>query len=55
MKRYKVGLSRVEYLYQEIIVEAASEEDAVDKAWDNQGKWECVNADEDTDLVEVLK
>lgn len=54
MTKYKVELARTEYLSQVIEVEANSQQEAMDIAWDRSGKWECVEADEFTNTVEVI-
>lgn len=54
MAKYEVTLSRVEYLSQKFIVEADNEQAAQDAAWDQSGKWRCVEAEEFTnDIKEV--
>jgi hypothetical protein len=55
MKKYEVKLARVEYLSQKFIVEAETEEKAQELAWDQSGKWRCVDAEEFTNGVEELK
>jgi hypothetical protein len=53
--KYEITLARVEYLSQKFIVEADSQEAAVDAAWDQSGKWRCVDAEEFTnDVVEAI-
>ena len=54
MKKFKVELARTEYLSQVIEVEAENQKDAMDKAWDLSGKWQCVDAEEFTNGVEEL-
>jgi hypothetical protein len=53
--KYKVQLARTEYLSQEIEVEADSEDEAQDQAWDLSGEWECVSAEEFTNGIECLE
>lgn len=55
MPRYKVKLSRLEYLIEYIEVEAEDQEEAEEIAWDQSGDWECVNAEESTESVEELQ
>lgn len=52
--KYQVLLCRIEYLSQYVEVEADSPDDAQDKAWDQSGKWRCVEAEEFTNGVEKL-
>lgn len=52
--KYKVELARVEYLSQVVEVEADSQSQAMDMAWDQSGKWACVDAEEFTNNVEVV-
>ena len=52
--KYKIELARVEYLSQVIEVEADSQDQAMDKAWDQSGKWSCVDAEEFTNNVESV-
>ena len=52
--KYEVTLARTEYLAQKFIVEADSPEAAQDLAWDQSGKWRCVEADEFTNGIEEL-
>jgi hypothetical protein len=52
--RYEVTLSRVEYLSQKFIIEAESEEAAQEAAWDQSGKWRCVEAEEFTDDIKEV-
>jgi len=54
MMRYEVTLSRVEYLSQKFIIEAESEEAAQEAAWDQSGKWRCVEAEEFTDDIKEV-
>ena len=55
MKTYKVNMTRVEYYSETIRVEADSEDDANDKAWDKSGNWKLVEADEFTNaILEVI-
>jgi hypothetical protein len=49
--KYKIELARVEYLSQVIEVEADSQDQAIDMAWDQSGKWQCVEAEEFTNNV----
>lgn len=53
--KYKVQLARTEYLSQEIEVEADSEDEAQDQAWDLSGEWKCVSAEEFTNGIECLE
>ena len=55
MPKFKVTLSRLEYLIEHIVVDAKDAEEAQDIAWDESGKWECVNAEESTESVEELQ
>jgi hypothetical protein len=55
MPKFKVKLSRLEYLIEHIVVDAKDAEEAQDIAWDESGKWECVNAEESTESVEELQ
>jgi hypothetical protein len=55
MKKYRVILARTEYYAKEFILEAKDEEDAVDKAWDQSGNWQKVDAEEFTNGVEEIK
>ena len=52
--KYRVMLARTEYLAQYVEVEAATKEEAQDKAWDQAGKWKCVEAEEFTNGVEEI-
>ena len=52
--RYRVQLARTEFLYQTIEVEADSPEAAQDKAWDQSGFWQRVEAEEFTNGIEEL-
>ena len=52
MTTYRVMLTRVEYYAKEYIVEASSEEDAYDKAWDMPGNWQRVDSVEFNDGCE---
>jgi len=54
MPKFKVKLSRLEYLVEYIEVDAEDAEEAQDIAWDESGNWECVNAEESTESVEEL-
>ena len=54
MTKYEVTLARVEYLSQKFIVEAESPEQAQELAWDQAGKWRCVDAEEFTNGVEEV-
>jgi hypothetical protein len=54
MKKYRVVLARTEYYAKEFILEAVDEEDAVDKAWDQSGNWQKVDAEEFTNGVEEV-
>ena len=54
MKKYRVILARTEYYAKEFILEAVDEEDAVDKAWDQSGNWQKVDAEEFTNGVEAV-
>ena len=54
MIKYEVTLARVEYLAQKFIVEAESPEQAQELAWDQSGKWRCVDAEEFTNGVEEV-
>ena len=54
MIKYEVTLARVEYLSQKFIVEAESPEQAQELAWDQSGKWRCVDAEEFTNGVEEV-
>lgn len=54
MKKYGVTMARTEYLTQYIEVEANSPEEAQDKAWDQSGFWQRVEAEEFTNGVEVI-
>jgi hypothetical protein len=51
MKTYKIELARVEYYSQVIEVEADSEDNAKDKAWDKSGNWKLVDAEEFTNTI----
>ena len=53
--KYKVMLARTEYLAQYVEVEAATEEEAQDKAWDKSGQWKCVEAEEFTNGIEEIE
>ena len=55
MTKYEVTLARVEYLSQKFIVEADSEEAAQEAAWDQSGKWRCVEAEEFTHDIKEIK
>ena len=52
--RYRVILVRVEYLSQAVEVEADNDQEAQDKAWDQSGKWERVDAEEFTNGIEEV-
>jgi len=52
--KYRVLLCRIEYLSQYIEVETDSPDDAQDMAWDQAGKWKCVEAEEFTNGVEEI-
>ena len=54
MTKYRVQLARTEYLAQYVEVEAASQSEALDKAWDQAGKWKCVEAEEFANEVEEI-
>ena len=54
MRKFKVEIARTEYLSQTIEVEAENQGQAMDIAWDNAGKWHCVDAEEFTNTVEAL-
>lgn len=54
MTKYRVMLARTEYLAQYVEVEAASKEEAQDIAFDQAGKWKCVEAEEFVNGVEEL-
>jgi hypothetical protein len=54
MNRYRVMLGRVEYYGKEYIIEAGTEEDAIDKAWDMSGNWQRVEAEEFTNGCELV-
>ena len=54
MKKYGVTMARTEYLTQYIEIEADNEEAAIDKAWDQSGFWQRVEAEEFTNGVEEL-
>jgi len=48
---YEIHLARVEYYSEVINVEANSEEEACEIAWDKSGNWKCVDAEEFTNGV----
>jgi hypothetical protein len=48
---YEIHLARVEYYSEVINVEANSEEEAREIAWDKSGNWKCVDAEEFTNGV----
>lgn len=54
--KYKVELARVEYLSQVIEIEADSQAQAMDMAWEQAGdqRWACVEAEEFTNNVEEV-
>jgi hypothetical protein len=54
MKTFRVELGRVEYYAKEYIIEAANEEDAIDKAWDMSGNWQRVESEEFTNGCKEL-
>jgi len=53
--KYEITLARVEYLSQKFIVEADNEEAAQEVAWDQSGKWRCVEAEEFTNGIAEIK
>jgi len=53
-KRYRVELSRVEYQYATIEVEAESEEAAREYAMSEVSEWTCKDADQSVDSVEPM-
>jgi len=54
MNTYRVALGRVEYYAKEYIIEASTEEDAIDKAWDMAGNWQRVDSEEFTNGCEKI-
>jgi len=53
--KYGITLARTEYLVQYFEIEADSPQAAQEKAWDQSGKWRCVEAEEFTnDIKELL-
>jgi hypothetical protein len=54
MKTFRVMLGRVEYYAKEYIVEASTEEDAIDRAWDMSGNWQRVDSEEFTNGCEEI-
>lgn len=52
--KFGITLARTEYLTQYIEVEAVNEEAALDKAWDQSGFWQRVEAEEFTNGIEEL-
>jgi hypothetical protein len=54
MKTYRVMLGRVEYYGKEYIIEASTEEDAIDQAWDMSGNWQRVESEEFTNGCEEV-
>jgi hypothetical protein len=54
MKTYRIDLARVEYYAKEYIIEAANQEDAIDKAWDMAGNWQRVESEEFTNGCEEI-
>ena len=54
MKTYRVMLGRVEYYGKEYIIEASTEEDAIDQAWDMSGNWQRVESEEFTNGCEEI-
>ena len=54
MTTFRVMLGRVEYYAKEYIVEASTEEDAFDQAWDMSGNWQRVESEEFTNGCEEI-
>jgi hypothetical protein len=54
MKTFRVMLGRVEYYGKEYIIEASTEEDAIDQAWDMSGNWQRVESEEFTNGCEEV-
>ena len=54
MKTYRVMLGRVEYYGKEYIIEASTEEDAIDQAWDMSDNWQRVDSEEFTNGCEEI-
>jgi hypothetical protein len=54
MKTFRVMLGRVEYYGKEYIIEASTEEDAIDQAWDMSGNWQRVDSEEFTNGCEEV-
>ena len=54
MKTFRVMLGRVEYYGKEYIIEASTEEDAIDQAWDMSGNWQRVDSEEFTNGCEEI-
>lgn len=54
MAKYEVTLTRVEYLSQKFIIEADDKQAAQDAAWDQAGKWRCVDSEEYTDDIKEI-
>lgn len=52
MKKYNVILHRTEYYYTALEIEANSEDEAQDIAWDQSGNWQLADAEEYTDYIE---
>jgi hypothetical protein len=56
MKKFKVTLARTEYLYQDVMVEADTPEEAQEMAWDRSGQWESIcNAEEFVNDIVCIK
>jgi hypothetical protein len=50
--KYKINLARTEYYYQVVEVDTDTEEQAIDMAWDQSGKWLFADAEEFTNGIE---
>jgi len=56
MPIFKVTLARTEYLYQDVMVEADTPEEAQEMAWDRSGQWESIcNAEEFVNHIVCIK